>query len=250
MAPTHDPSVLQQTPRDKEARPARPSGGVVVPLQEDVYNVLPRAGVLHSFRAAFVGIARTVASQRNMKLHILSAEMVAIVAMALPLEISMRVALLFAVALVFFAEILNTGLEALVDLFIGEYHRLAMLAKDAAAAGVLVLAATAVLIFADIVWERWDLVTNNLDQVVNSVLFGIPLVVCESIGLFLVRRGPIAAMRLIVSGGLLIPLVLRSLDPILSLFLVGLVLLAAYARYAFPSTTGRGAPRATTGPSA
>ena len=90
--------------------------------------------------------------------------------------------------------------------------------------------------------------TTNLDQVIHSVLFGVPLVLSESVGLFLLRRGPIAWLRLSVSVGLLVPLVMRSLDPVLSLYLVGLVLLAAYARYAFPSTTGRGAPPTTITP--
>jgi diacylglycerol kinase (ATP) len=243
MVSTAEPAPEEGTSDD--ATRGVPAAGVVVPIQEEMYKVLPQFGVMHSFRAAFVGVARTVASQRNMKLHILSAEMVAIVAMALPLDLSMRVALLFAIALVFFAEILNTGLEALVDLFIGEYHRLAMLAKDAAAAGVLVLAVTAVLVFADIVWSRWELVTSNLDQVANSVMFGVPLVISEAVGLFLLRRGPLGWLRLAASVGLLVPLVQRSLDPVFSIYIVGMVLLAAYARHAFPSSTGRGAPRKT-----
>lgn len=222
---------------------SEPSRGVVVPLKDERYQVLPSFGVLHSFRAAFTGVARTVASQRNMKLHVLSALMVMIVGMALPLDLSMRVALLMAVAIVFFAEILNTGLEALVDLFIGEYHRLAMLAKDAAAAGVLVLSVAAVFIFADVIWTRWDLVTGNLDQVWRSVLFGVPLVLSEAVGLFVVRRGWLAAVRLIVSAALIAPLLWTSTDLIYSIYAVVLVGISAYSRHAFPSGTGRGAPR-------
>ena len=86
--------------------------------------------------AASAGVARTLATQRNMKIHWLAAIMVTLVATALPFDLSMRVALIFSVAMVLFAEILNTALEAFVDLHIKEYHRLAMLAKDAAAAGV------------------------------------------------------------------------------------------------------------------
>jgi len=218
--------------------------GVVVPLKDEAFEVLPRFGVLHSFRAAFMGVARTVASQRNMKLHVLSALMVMIVGMALPLDLSMRVSLIFAVSAVFFAEILNTGLEALVDLFIGEYHRLAMLAKDAAAAGVLVIAVGALLVFAEVVWTRWDLVADNVDAVWWSVAFGLPLVLSEALGLFVVRRGPLAIARLVVSLCLLLALVVRSHDPIYSGFAFLLVVIAAYARYNFPRTTGRGAPRA------
>ncbi|MFZ9885930.1 MAG: diacylglycerol kinase family protein [Myxococcota bacterium] len=202
----------------------------------------PGASIVMSFRAAFAGIARCVASQRNMKLHLLSGQMVMIVGMALPLDLSTRVALLFAVAVVFFAEILNTGLEALVDLYIGEFHRLAMLAKDAAAAGVLVLAVATVLILGEILWQRWDLVTDNVDAVLHSVLYGVPFVGIEALGLFVLRRGPLALLRIAVSGGLLLPLLVRSEDPIYGAVSVLLVIVAAISRHSFPGRMGRGAP--------
>ena len=113
-----------------------------------------RGGIVSSFRAAIAGVLRTIAAQRNMKIHVLSALMVLMVGMALPLDLSSRVALLFAIAIVFFAEILNTALEAFVDLHVRDYHRLAMMAKDAAAAGVLVLAATTVVVLAEILWTE------------------------------------------------------------------------------------------------
>jgi len=208
-------------------------GGATVPV---------RGGIGRSFRAAFTGVLRTVATQRNMQLHVVSALMVMIVGMALPLDLSTRVALLFAVSLVFFAEILNTGLEALVDLYIGEYHRLAMLAKDAAAGGVLVLAIATVLVLAEILFLRWSLVADNLDAVWRSVTFGVPLVGVEAVGLFWMRRGALSFMRLAIALGLLTPLVLDTRDPIFATVAVILVLMSAYARNAFPSSTGRGAP--------
>jgi diacylglycerol kinase (ATP) len=204
-------------------------------------DTLTHGGVILSFRAAFSGIGRTVASQRNMKLHVLSAMMVMVVGMALPFQISTRVALLFAVGMVFFAEILNTGLEALVDLFVGKYHRLAMLAKDAAAGGVLVLAICAVLVFADIVFTNWQLVEAHIEDVIRSVTFGLPLVISEFIGLFVMRRGIASVLRICFSFGCLVPLVIHARDPIFSLVAFTLVLLAAWSRSSFPAVTGRGA---------
>ena len=46
-------------------------------------------------------------------------------------------------------EVLNTALEAFVDLHVAEFEKSAMAAKDAAAAAVLIFAAGAVIIFAD-----------------------------------------------------------------------------------------------------
>ncbi len=201
-----------------------------------------RGGAIVSFRAAFAGVGRTIASQRNMKMHLLSGLMVLIVGMALPLDLASRVVLLFAIAVVFFAEILNTGLEAIVDLFIGEYHRLAMLAKDAAAGGVLVFSIATVLVFGEILYTRWDLVTNNLDAVWTSVAFGVPLVISEAIGLFLIRRGVWSWILLAASLALLSPLVLNTKDPIYAGLAIFLVLLSHVARATFPRHPGRGAP--------
>lgn len=203
-------------------------------------------GFVGSFRAAIAGVLRTVATQRNMKLHVVSALLVLIVGMALPLGLGTRTALLFAVALVFFAEILNTALEAFVDLHVRDYHRLAMMAKDAAAGGVLVLSLFAVVAFLEILWVEWDLVLNNLDDVRRSVLFGVPLAASEAAGLFFVRRGALAFVRLAISAGLLVPLVRDSDDPIFSGLAIVIVIVAFWSRWSFPQRVGRGAPRAAT----
>lgn len=202
-----------------------------------------RGSVFASFKAAQAGVCRTLATQRNMKLHVLSALMVMIVGMTLPLALSTRVSLLFAVAIVFFAEILNTGLEALTDLFIGDYHRLAMMAKDAAAGGVLVLAVVTLLIFLDVIYSEWHLVLESLEAVKRSIMLGVPLVLCEALGLFVIRRGIVGGARVLVSVGLLVPLVMTSKDPVFSLVALILVFLSAYTRHAFPTKTPRGAPR-------
>lgn len=214
-----------------------------IPPAVSVATGAQKGGLVGSFRAAIAGVLRTIAAQRNMKIHVLSALMVLIVGMALPLALSTRVALLFAIAIVFFAEILNTALEAFVDLHVRDYHRLAMMAKDAAAAGVLVLAATTVVVLAEILWTDWHLVTQNLAAVQRSVMFGVPLVASEALGLFVVRRGVLALLRLATSIALAVPLVLATTDPIYAGLLVALVLVAAYARWSFPRFSGRGAPR-------
>jgi diacylglycerol kinase (ATP) len=201
-----------------------------------------RAGLLASFVHAYDGLQHAL-SQRNMKVHFVSAVLVGLVGSGIPLGLAEKVTLIFCVLLIFFAEILNTALEAFVDLHVRDYHRLAMMAKDAAAAGVLVLAATTVVVLAEILWVEWDLVTANLEAVQRSVTFGVPLVIVEAIGLFAVRRGPFAVVRVVASLALLAPLVLATKDPIYAALTVGLVLVAGYARWSFPRLSGRGAPR-------
>ncbi len=189
-----------------------------------------RGGLTSSFRVAAAGVLRTVATQRNMKIHLLAGLMVMIVGMALPLDLSVRVSLLFSVSIVLFAEILNTALEALIDLFVTDFHRLAMLAKDAAAGGVLVFAVTTVLVLADILFTEWHLVQDNLDAVARSCLFGIPLVALEALGLFVVCHRGWQGVRIVVSALLLLPLLVHSTDPIFAIVAVLFVVMGAAAR--------------------
>jgi diacylglycerol kinase (ATP) len=188
------------------------------------------SGFTASFRFALAGVLRTVATQRNMKVHIVAGLMVMIVGMALPLDLSTRVALLVSVSIVFFAEILNTALEALIDLFVKDFHRLAMLAKDAAAGGVLVFAVTTVFVLAEILWHEWHVVEANVDAVLRSCLLGIPLVLSECVGLFVVRRPAVQVPRLALSFGLLAPLVVHTRDPFFAAMAALLVVVAFGAR--------------------
>lgn len=227
------------------APPIRPDDATDLsdPNLASIPPVLLGGGIVGSFRAAIAGVLRTIAAQRNMKIHVVSGLMVLIVGMALPLGLDVRVALLFAIAIVWFAEILNTALEAFVDLHIRTYHRLAMMAKDAAAAGVLVLACATVVVLAEILTTQWHLVTDNLPAVQRAVLFGVPCVALEVIGVFLVRRGVLAVVRLVASLALLAPLVVTTHDVIFAILAVALVLITAWARWSFPRMARAGGVR-------
>ncbi len=83
-----------------------------------------------------------------MKVHVVSAILVGLVGSGLPLGLAEKVTLIFCVLLVFFAEILNSALETLVDLATQEFDEKARVTKDAAAAAVLVLSIGSAVIFA------------------------------------------------------------------------------------------------------
>jgi diacylglycerol kinase (ATP) len=71
-------------------------------------------------------------------------------AAAAPLAPAERAVILVCIAAVIAAEVANTAIEATVDLVSPEWNERARIAKDAAAAAVLVLAAGSVLAFAAI----------------------------------------------------------------------------------------------------
>lgn len=113
---------------------------------------------MKSFFKAFVyawqGIVHTVKTQRNFRFHI--AAMVYVTAFSLFYELTRGEYVLLALTFssVISAELINTSIEAAVDLCSPKRHRLAKIAKDAAAGAVLVTAifavAVGVLLFGDI----------------------------------------------------------------------------------------------------
>src|SRR5678815_4828338 len=118
------------------------------------------ASALHAWNA----LVHTVVHQPNMKVHVVSAILVGLVGSGIPLGLAEKVTLIFCVLLVFFAEILNSALEQLVDLIIQQYDDKARLAKDAAAAAVLCLAIGTVVIFAAVLVHNWQTIANRGPQ--------------------------------------------------------------------------------------
>ncbi len=100
----------------------------------------------HSFQCAFVGLWYVLRTERNMKIHFAISVLVILLAAILKLEVSDWSILVLAIGAIIAAEVGNTSIEAIVDLIAPEFHEQARIAKDVAAAAVLVLAGTAVVV--------------------------------------------------------------------------------------------------------
>lgn len=147
-----------------------------------------RSGLLRAFWFALSGLLRTLLTQRNMKIHWVSGLAVMLVGMALELDIASRASVIFCVIIVLGLETLNTAFEAFVDLHVKQFARHAMVAKDAAAAAVLVMAVGAVVIFADVLFHRWRMVLASGPAILRTVLAGLPLLGLVTATLLLRRR--------------------------------------------------------------
>lgn len=105
---------------------------------------------MKSFFKAFVyawqGIAHTVKTQRNFRFHIAATVYVTAFSLFYELTVGEYVLLALTFSSVISAELMNTAIEAAVDLCSPEQHRLAKIAKDAAAGAVLVTAFFAVIV--------------------------------------------------------------------------------------------------------
>jgi diacylglycerol kinase (ATP) len=152
-----------------------------VPLRKPPYPPRRGEGFWASALHAWNGLVHTVMHQPNMKVHVVSAILVGLVGSGLPLGLAEKVTLIFCVLLVFFAEILNSALETLVDLATQEFDEKARVTKDAAAAAVLVLSIGSVVIFAALMVHNWDTVLANGPRIERQVLFGLPLAGCAAL---------------------------------------------------------------------
>jgi len=99
-----------------------------------------------SFSHAIDGVVHTIRNERNMIIHISAAIIVVIVSAAFKIS-AIEFALVFlAIGLVLVSEILNTAIEAVVDMMVKEYREEARIAKDVAAGASFIAALIAVLI--------------------------------------------------------------------------------------------------------
>ena len=99
-----------------------------------------------SFRDAFSGIAYVLRTQRNARIHFGITVAVVVVGIWLKIGSMQWVALIIVAGLVWTAELVNTAVEAVVDLASPQEHPLARVAKDICAGAVLLAAIAAVLV--------------------------------------------------------------------------------------------------------
>jgi len=116
-----------------------------------------------SFACAFSGIVKACAIEKHMRFHILIAIAVLVISLICRIAVWEWVAVILCMALVLGAELINSAVEAVVDLVSPEKHPLAAYAKDAAAGGVLVAALAAAVVGLIIFLPRcWFFISAHL----------------------------------------------------------------------------------------
>jgi diacylglycerol kinase (ATP) len=129
-------------------------------------NVGRSPSILQSFNFAFEGIIHVLRTQRNMRIHFAISIAVLIAALAVGVRRLELVALLMAISFVLIAEMLNTALEAGIDVATTSFDPLAKLAKDIAAGAVLIATVNAVAVGYLVFVERIrDPSTRVLDRI-------------------------------------------------------------------------------------
>ena len=130
---------------------ANARGMTATPDRERSSRRTPR--ILQSLNWAFEGVIHVLRTQRNMRIHFALATVVLILAFSYGVTKLELMALLVAISFVLIAEMVNTAIEATIDLATTSFDPLAKMAKDIAAGAVLIAAVNAVvigyLVFAD-----------------------------------------------------------------------------------------------------
>lgn len=101
---------------------------------------------LRSFNYAVAGIIHSLKTQRNMRIHFTAALFVLGLGLYLRVDSRDMLFVFFAIAFVIIAEMINTAIEAVIDLYTQNYHPLARAAKDIAAGAVLIAALNSIVV--------------------------------------------------------------------------------------------------------
>jgi diacylglycerol kinase len=98
-----------------------------------------------SFRHALDGVIYTFRTQPNFQVHTFFAILAAAAGFIFRISSAEWAVIVFIIGLVLVAEMINTSIEAVVDLHTEKFHELARVSKDVSAGMVLVTATMAVI---------------------------------------------------------------------------------------------------------
>ncbi|RKD34728.1 diacylglycerol kinase [Thermohalobacter berrensis] len=102
--------------------------------------------LIDSFNYAVEGIIYTLRTQKNMRIHFVTAFFVLLLSLFFNFNRIELLLLIFTIALVIIAEMINTSIEKAIDLFTQEYHPLAKISKNVAAGAVLIAAFNSIVV--------------------------------------------------------------------------------------------------------
>lgn len=120
----------------------------VVPVSEANLSPVERSlswrvatNLFVSFKYAWQGVSYAFRTQRNFRVHVMVGSLAVSLAIALSLSLVELAVIILTCGIVLTMELINTALESVVDLTVEQtYHELAKIAKDCAAAAVLISA--------------------------------------------------------------------------------------------------------------
>ena len=109
-------------------------------------ETLKNSNFIDACNNAVNGLIYATTTQSNIKKQLFIAVCVLVLSLFYKLETTQFLCLTFAVFLLIFAEMVNTAIETVVDLYTDKYHPKAKIAKDVGAGAVLLMAINSVIV--------------------------------------------------------------------------------------------------------
>lgn len=197
---------------------------------------------MQGFRYAYDGLKYALMSQRNMRFHVFAAIVMLSLGLFLAIPRADFMLLFVAITLVIITELINTAIENTTDLAMPQRHPKAKIAKDTAAAAVLVSALFALVVAILVFYPAFDRWVSQVPETEGetpvwtaAALLGTVSLLILSIQAF--ARGNRHAWRPSLFAGLAFAaavwVVIRTSDPVMilfTLFSAGLVALVMYEK--------------------
>ncbi len=124
--------------------------------------------MLDAWKNAFNGIIYATTTQSNIKKQLLIAVVVVIISLFFNLNRAEFLCFLFTIVLIIFAEMVNTAIETVVDLYVDVYHPKAKIAKDVAAGGVVITTINALIVAYFLFFDKIADIGLNLIKNITS----------------------------------------------------------------------------------
>ena len=135
----------------------------------DKEKKIKNSSFIDAWKNAINGIIYATTTQANIKKQLVIAVAVVIISLFFNLSKAEFLIFLFTIILIIFAEMVNTAIETVVDLYVDVYHPKAKISKDVAA-GAVVLAACNALVVGYFIFFKEENLKAISDSIFNNMV--------------------------------------------------------------------------------
>lgn len=196
---------------------------------------------IDSLNCAIDGVLYAARTQKHMRYHFFGAAAVLLLSLFLKVTAVEFILLAISISFVLFAEMINTAVEAAVDLVTSEFHPLAKAAKDVAAGSVLlsVIGAlvTGYLILASYIFPLYkELLAmigtpSELASVVSLLIVVIAAVLLKALsGRGTPLHGGLISGHAAIAFSIATSVTLNTQDPLTSIMVISLAVMVSHSR--------------------
>lgn len=156
--------------------------------QEEKDERLKNKGFINAWENAFKGIIYAVTTQGNIQKQLVIAVIVMLLSLFFNLTRAEFLCLMFTVILIIVAEMLNTAIETVVDLYTDLYHPKAKIAKDVGAGAVVISAINALIVAYFLFFDKiadigLNFIRNIAESPVHLAFIGIFITIITIVAL-------------------------------------------------------------------